>query len=274
MFIFEKVNTGHEPDEAHIKALQLSLRRYCLALTQSDWDAEDLAQETWVKAFSYMKTTEPTHPNNNTLANETTEPNPKKDTKSTLHPNPEALLFRIARNTWIDVVRRKTTLARLLELEPFKTEELPEYGLLETEAVFQALQEHMSPLQQAVFLLRDVFGHSGLEAAEILDTTEGAVKAALHRARQALPAIRETFLHADGPSLPQDSSLLITLNQLATAYTKGQIAELIELVLANERQEDVMAVSSYCLGGFQTIQSGGYSSMGWNYNEPGMRMVA
>lgn len=278
----EKLSAGHEPDENHTTSLQMALKRYCLALTQSPWEAEDLAQDTWVKALGYMKTSK--HSKLKSDRNDTSQINNNSEHTSrtnfsslTNHPNPEALLLRIARNTWTDIMRRKATLSRVLEMDQPRTEEAAGYGLFEIEAAFQALQKHLSPLQQAVFLLRDVFEHSGSEAAEILDTTEGAIKAALHRARQALPAVRQELLQSNGPSILQDTELQIALNRLASAYEQGQIAELIELVLAGESQETVMAVSSQNFQSFQSVQpfqSGGFSSMGWNYSEPGMRMVA
>lgn len=286
----EKLSAGHEPDENSTTCLQMSLKRYCLALTQSPWEAEDLAQDTWVKALGYMKTSEHTKEmnehnqmndtgklNNSDHMNKSNLTSSTNSTTLTNHPNPEALLLRIARNTWTDIMRRKATLSRVLEMDHSRTEEAAGHGLFEIEAAFQALQKHLSPLQQAVFLLRDVFEHSGIEAAEILDTTEGAVKAALHRARQALPAVRQELLQSDGPSILQDTELQIALNRLASAYEQGQIAELIELVLEDERQEAVMAVSSQSFQSFQSaqpFQSGRFSSMGWNYSDPGMRMVA
>lgn len=278
----EKLSAGHEPDENHTTSLQMALKRYCLTLTQSPWEAEDLAQDTWVKALGYMKTSK--HSKLKSDMNDTSQMNNNSEHTSrtnfsslTNHPNPEALLLRIARNTWTDIMRRKATLSRVLEMDQPRTEEAAEYGLFEIEAAFQALQKHLSPLQQAVFLLRDVFEHSGSEAAEILDTTEGAIKAALHRARQALPAVRQELLQSNGPSILQETELQIALNRLASAYEQGQIAELIELVLADESQDTVMAVSSQSFQSFQSVQpfqSGGFSSMGWNYSEPGMRMVA
>ncbi|OMD54726.1 RNA polymerase sigma factor [Paenibacillus odorifer] len=282
MTSLEKLSAGHEPDENHTTSLQMALKRYCLTLTQSPWEAEDLAQDTWVKALGYMKTSK--HSKLKSDMNDTSQMNNNSEHTSrtnfsslTNHPNPEALLLRIARNTWTDIMRRKATLSRVLEMDQPRTEEAAEYGLFEIEAAFQALQKHLSPLQQAVFLLRDVFEHSGSEAAEILDTTEGAIKAALHRARQALPAVRQELLQSNGPSILQETELQIALNRLASAYEQGQIAELIELVLADESQETVMAVSSQNFQSFQSVQpfqSGGFSSMGWNYSEPGMRMVA
>ncbi|MEK4349756.1 RNA polymerase sigma factor [Paenibacillus sp. FSL R5-0475] len=282
MISLEKLSAGHEPDENHTTSLQMALKRYCLALTQSPWEAEDLAQDTWVKALGYMRTSK--HSKLKSDMNDTSQMNNNSEHTSrtnfsslTNHPNPEALLLRIARNTWTDIMRRKATLSRVLEMDQPRTEEAAEYGLFEIEAAFQALQKHLSPLQQAVFLLRDVFEHSGSEAAEILDTTEGAIKATLHRARQALPAVRQELLQSNGPSILQETELQIALNRLASAYEQGQIAELIELVLADESQETVMAVSSQNFQSFQSVQSfqsGGFSSMGWNYSDPGMRMVA
>ncbi|WP_445667763.1 sigma factor-like helix-turn-helix DNA-binding protein [Paenibacillus sp. FSL H8-0315] len=215
-----------------------------------------------------------TAPSTKSAMHSTIPTNSTHHTRSTNHPNPEALLFRIARNTWIDIMRRKATLSRVLELDQSPTEASAEYGSFEIEAAFQALQGHLSPLQQAVFLLREVLGHSAMEAADILDTTEGAIKAALHRARQALPLVRQELLQADGPSLPQDTAMQIVLSRLAAAYEHGEIAELIELVFADESQEPVMAVSSQSLQGFQTFQTGGFSSNSWNYTTPGMCMVA
>ncbi|MEK4297271.1 RNA polymerase sigma factor [Paenibacillus sp. FSL R5-0914] len=279
MTSLEKLSAGHEPDENHTTSLQMALKRYCLTLTQSPWEAEDLAQDTWVKALGYMKTSK--HSKLKSDMNDTSQMNNNSEHTSrtnfsslTNHPNPEALLLRIARNTWTDIMRRKATLSRVLVMDQPRTEEAAEYGLFEIEAAFQALQKHLSPLQQAVFLLRDVFEHSGSEAAEILDTTEGAIKAALHRARQALPAVRQELLQSNGPSILQETELQIALNHLASAYEQGQIAELIELVLADESQETVMAVSSQSFQSVQPFQSGGFSSMGWNFSEPGMRMVA
>lgn len=251
MISLEKLTAGHEPDESTIHALQSALLRYCLTLTQSPCDADDLAQDTWVKALDYMNLHS--------------------------HPNPEALLLRIAKNTWIDIMRRKATLARVLEIEQCRTEEAHAHSSFEIEAAFQALREHLSPLQQAVFLLRDVFGHSAAEAADILDTTEGAVKAALHRARQALADVRHELLQADGPATPQNTDLQITLTRLAAAYEHGEINELMELVLADESLEPIMAISGYGLPIMQdnmSFRSGGFNSMGMNYNESGMRMAA
>ncbi len=195
-----------EKDSRNVERLQSMLRRYCLSLTESQWDAEDLAQDTWLKAI-------------NALGN-------------IGHPNLEAYLLRIAKNAWIDQTRRKTKLTRILKAEQPKVA-LPDNGNLEIESVFHALIKQLPSLQRAVFILRDVLGYSIAETAAMLETTEGAVKAALHRARQSLPAIRDDVEKGLLP-LPGDEGLKTFLRILAAAYQMGDMATMIELVQRNE----------------------------------------
>jgi RNA polymerase sigma-70 factor (ECF subfamily) len=124
-------NTGIGAGGKSLEHLQDVVNRYCLSLTGSSWDAEDLAQDTWLKAIETLKILG--------------------------HTNPEAFLLRIAKNTWIDQSRRKTVLDRILKRERPKVT-LPDNGPFEIETAFQALMKHLSPLQRTVFLLRDVFG--------------------------------------------------------------------------------------------------------------------
>ncbi|MFF2018306.1 RNA polymerase sigma factor [Paenibacillus sp. NPDC058177] len=243
MMTFNDQPAGMMPDAHMTTLLQAALKRYCLSLTQSPWDAEDLAQDTWIKVLSYLQKAE--------------------------HRNIEALLLRTARNTWIDTVRRKMTFARILGLQPPAAEGMEDSCTAGTEAAFQALLEHLSPLQRTVFLLRDVLGHSALEAAELLNTTEGAVKAALHRARQSLPDVRKE-LADEGPRWREDSDYLLHLQRLAAAYEKGQVAELIRLSMLDTVWDTVVAVA---VSSGQTITAGGYGATGWT-GQPEMRMIA
>jgi RNA polymerase sigma-70 factor (ECF subfamily) len=151
------------------------LHRYCLSLTGSSWDADDLAQDAWVRTIEALKRFG--------------------------HANPEALLLRVAKNSWIDQSRRN---------------------------------KHMTSLQQAVFLLRDVFGYSSVESATMLGTTDGAVKTALHRARQTLSRVREEIGEVKLP-IPADvdADQEETVRLVAQAYLDGDVATLIELVQAS-----------------------------------------
>ena len=207
MIILPEKTIENMPDKHTLRSLQTSLNRYCLSLTGSSWDAEDLAQDSWIKALRVMQVT------------------------GSL--NPEALLLRIAKNTWIDGTRRKAVFNRVVE--HLKSKEAPslESSPVEIEIIMQSLIKHLSPLQRTVFLMRDVLGYTAAEAAEKLKTTEGAVKAALFRARQTLQPVRED-LEAGGPSIPNDEGRQHLLESLADAYVHGHITELLKLALQEE----------------------------------------
>lgn len=191
-------------ETAALAQLHAAVFRYCLSLTGSRWDAEDLAQDTWLKAVKFA---------NNT---------------SRVHGHMEALLMRIAKTTWIDQSRRRKRYERILQLEECR-EPAPEPETVRLEELFQALLQHLSPLQRSVFLLRDVFGYSTSEASEQLGVTQGAVKAALHRARAALGSVRAE-LEQPGPALPEDEQTKLLLLAIAAAYQRGDAAQLLRLV--------------------------------------------
>ncbi|MDT3427001.1 RNA polymerase sigma-70 factor (ECF subfamily) [Paenibacillus forsythiae] len=236
----KRTNTETVANMNGIVHLQAVLKRYCLSLTGSSWEAEELAQDAWLKALEALRGG---------------------------HGNPEALLLRIAKNSWIDAGRRKTVLKRILQQSnEAKYMERENNGDFEAEMVFQAMIKHLSPLQRAVFLMREVLDYTSAETAELLDTTEGAVKAALRRARLAIPAVREE-LAADGPALPGDESFRALLEQMAAAYKRGQIAELIELA----RQGGEAPGAVLATGRMQSVKP--YSVNAGSHN-PEMRMAA
>ncbi|OPA75294.1 hypothetical protein BVG16_22115 [Paenibacillus selenitireducens] len=185
----------------NIEQWRFTLQRYCLSLTQSRWDAEDLAQDTWVKAFHPLHAMD--------------------------HPHMEARLKRIAKNTWIDQCRRKKLFQQIQAMSELNTV-MPDYGLLNIELALQALMKHLSPLQRTVFLLRDVFEYTIEETARYLKTTEGAVKAALHRARQSMRTVRDD-MQQDSVRLPEDEGMREYLHVMAVAYQMGDMATLVEM---------------------------------------------
>ncbi|MGG1636565.1 RNA polymerase sigma factor [Paenibacillus sp. NRS-1760] len=187
--------------EADLDRLQKTLERYCLFLTKSKWDAEDLVQDTWLKGL--------------------------RAAVDSNHNNPEALLLRIAKNTWIDQRRRKNQYQLLIQQA--KPLDIAAYSSsLDHEEAMYALMQHLSPLQRTVFLLRDVLHFSIEETAERLNTTTGAIKAAHYRAREALQAVKRE-LKAEAVILPDDEYLRSFLRAMAIAYQTGDVALLVEL---------------------------------------------
>ncbi|PAK54489.1 RNA polymerase sigma factor [Paenibacillus sp. 7541] len=208
--------------QQRVEELHALLHRYCLSLTGCPWDTEDLVQDTWLKVLDkFQKRT---------------------------HSNPEALLLRTAKNTWIDRVRRNRVYRRivnewLVQGDEMQTEQLDRK--LQTEAVFQLLLQHLSRAQCTVFVLREGWQFSVAEAASLLDTTQGAVKAALHRARKALEAA-ELEEDAAWTAMTEaeveevDGQLL---QALATAYLAGDVDEVVRLIqTSGQPRESVMAV--------------------------------
>ena len=139
--------------------LRPNLHRYCRSLTGSVWDAEELVQDTLLRAFAKL---------------------------GEIHQeiaSPKAYLLRIASNLWIDRVRRPEAPAA----EPTTTAEDPS-RVVEIRDAARELMSRLSPQERAAFVLKDLFDFRVEETAEILGTTVGAIKSALHRGRDKLAA--------------------------------------------------------------------------------------
>ncbi|WP_099156891.1 RNA polymerase sigma factor [Virgibacillus ndiopensis] len=149
----------NEEFEDTIKKYLHDLRKYCLSLTKTKWDGEDLMQDTLVKAYkSWLQ-------------------KPK--------PIAKAYLLRIASNTWIDRHRKRKLDEDLYEdMTDHKHNDQPA-----ADAVQQAigvLLNEFSSKQRVVLLLVEGFGYTPKETANMLSVTEGSIKAVLHRARKRL----------------------------------------------------------------------------------------
>ena len=150
-------------DVAHLRP---RLHRYCSKMVGSALDGEDLVQDTLVHAFFRLPTL--------------------KDAAAL-----EPWLFRIAHNRTIDFLRRRGDTT--LELDP---EREPASDTAETtRRVAEAMATVVTalpPKERASLVLKDVLGYPLAEIAEIVDSTVGGVKAALHRGRAKLEGARTT----------------------------------------------------------------------------------
>ncbi|MFF2479548.1 RNA polymerase sigma factor [Paenibacillus sp. NPDC058071] len=196
--------------------LHKAVRAYCLRLTGSEWEADDLAQDTWIKS------------------------RPKLSFEGQGHPNAEAFMYRIAKNSWIDWRRRESRLTRLpdrmdLEADAFRVD-----GIANIEAMFQSLLRHLSRQQLASFLLRDLFGYTTEETSEKLAITPGAVKAALFRARKSLAEVRQELLREEQPRQIEEAKA--TVRALASAYQAADIEGLLRML--DTRADDATAAAA------------------------------
>jgi len=200
-------------------------RRYvwglCYRMTGSAAEAEDLVQDTFVKALT----------------------NPPDDLQRPLRP----WLTRVAMNLSRDALRRRKTRSyvgpwlpspvEFEEQEPASFEASlaggsteGRYELMESISfAFLFAIEALKPQQRAVLLLRDVFDYSVADTAEALGLQPGNVKVILHRARAKMKAY-DTHRRPASPSLTEQTKqalgrLLVALASQDHEALNGLICE-------------------------------------------------
>jgi RNA polymerase sigma-70 factor (ECF subfamily) len=175
-FSLEALHAGDPAEFSKlVDAYSTKIYRLAIKMLNQQQDAEDVLQETFLKAYRGIKSF---------------------DGRSKI----STWLFRIASNEALMVIRKKHPDTISID-EPIETEEgeqepvqivdwccLPEEELL-TEETRQKLDAAVQKLPQrlkVVFILRDINELSTHETAEILDLTDTAVKTRLSRARLRL----------------------------------------------------------------------------------------
>lgn len=192
-------DTGNRAIGAKLAALmehhQAALQMYCLGLTGSVWEAEDLAQDTWFKVFNRLTQA----PGEQTLS--------------------KTYLYRIAKNTWIDHCR-KNKLAPGALPDELDLAAAPPVDSFELAAALETLIAELPPRQRIILLLMDVLRYSAAETARLLNSTEEAVKAALHRARQRLGRLRSRLAADSTPAAASRKAVQVD-EQIVKAYLEA-----------------------------------------------------
>jgi RNA polymerase sigma-70 factor (ECF subfamily) len=175
-FSLDLLRAGDKAEFARlVEAYSGVIYRLAVKMLDNPQDAEDVLQETFIKAYKAL---------------------PNFDGRS----SPSTWLYRIATNEALMVLRkRKQPFISIdeplettgLEQEPLQITDwccLPEDELMSTEAqsYMNEAVEELPPNLRVVFLLRDIEGLSTRETAEVLDLSETAVKTRLSRARLRL----------------------------------------------------------------------------------------
>ncbi len=167
-----------------VDEIRPELHRYCARMTGSVFDGEDIVQETMAKAYYAL--------------GQMKEP-----------PNLRPWLFRIAHNTAMDFLRRyERTNVELVSDVPDRAES-GEAGV-DPELVEAALTVfvELPPVQRSALILKDVLGQSLEEAATTMETTVGAVKAALSRGRANITRTRGAKAHPPRQASDQEQRTL------------------------------------------------------------------
>lgn len=209
------------------------LLAHCYRMLGSLHDAEDLVQDTFLRAWRAFD-----------------QFNPERGTQ-------RAWLYRIATNvclTWLRDHRRRSLPSELVpEAEnpaSYPTTMYPETtwvtpfpdvllgsdtgdpGAIVTSRAsirlaFIAALQHLPPRQRATLILRDVLVWRSAEVADLLETTPTAINSALQRARTQLSHVG---LIEDDVAEPSDAEQLDVLNRYVSAFQDSDLAALTDLL--------------------------------------------
>ena len=230
------MSSARTGDESAFQELVEPYRRqlhlHCYRLLGSLQDAEDIVQETLLAAWRGLSGFEE---------------------RASLR----TWLYRIATNRCLNALRDRgrrpprvapipeppepTRRSEPLWLEPYPDVLLegvgqvslgPEarYEAAESVALaFVAALQHLPPRQRAVLVLRDVLGFRAVEVADMLETSEAAVKGALQRARAAL---EERLPAGDRERAPLPRSLRERelVDRFADAVESGDVDGVVSLL--------------------------------------------
>jgi RNA polymerase sigma-70 factor (ECF subfamily) len=195
----------------------------CYRMTGSAADADDLVQDTFMRALE----------------------NPPADMKAPLRP----WLVKVALNLSRDQLRRRrrqeyfgpwlpspvlTEGDDCFEFDPASTMEsspVKRYDLLESVSMaFLLALEALTPAQRAVLLLRDVFEYSTNETAKALEMSETNIKVTLHRARRTMDSYDKSRVSSFST---RASELRDTLQQFLYRLAAGDVQGLKQMLAAD-----------------------------------------
>src|SRR5438876_5668054 len=128
-----------------------------------------------------------------------------------------------------------TPAAEISWLEPYP-DQSPETTYLFRESVelaFVAALQHLSALQRAVLILREVLGFSAAEVADQLDTSTAAVNSALQRARKVIDTTsvsQQSILRDLGPDGVED-----IVTRWVNAWQSGDVDAIVSMLTDDVR---------------------------------------
>jgi RNA polymerase sigma-70 factor, ECF subfamily len=217
------------------------LQVHCYRILGSLHEAEDMVQETMLKAWKRLDTYEG-------------------------RASFRAWLYKIATNTCLDYLdqRRSRRLlpldvnpasdpntsilppaAEMTWLEPFPDEWLrdtqgadPEARYTDLESIslsFMTALQSLPPRQRAVLILRDVLDFSANETSEVLEITVSSANSALHRARATLTQRYHGREVESSASSPNDERTQWLLDHFVQAWETANVEGLVALL-----KEDAM----------------------------------
>ena len=198
------------------------LTAYCYRMLGSFHDAEDLVQETMLRAWK------------------------AQDRYDSTRASVRTWLYRIATNVCLSALegRARRSLASSLGapsedpgapltpafdipwLQPFPDARVDAGVRTDMRLALVAAMQVLPPRQRAVLILREVLEFSAAEVAVQLDTTVAAVNSSLQRARAALAAVGD----AGEVSEPDDPQVRAVIHQYMAAFEAADVPGLVRLL--------------------------------------------
>ncbi|MEM9635857.1 MAG: RNA polymerase sigma factor [Pseudomonadota bacterium] len=181
-----------------VEPCRAELHAYCLSLTRTIWDAEDLVQDTLLKGYAMAA---------------------RGDLHGVDGPvrNTKAYLFRVASNHWIDQQRKSRRGQLQWQAEPEPT--------IETEEVRPAIEKALqlsSPQEFAALVLKEGYDFTLEEIADFVGTSVGAIKSALSRGRRKMAL--------DAPLPPVDAESRQIAQKFADAINRQDLDGVMNLM--------------------------------------------
>jgi RNA polymerase sigma-70 factor, ECF subfamily len=195
-------------------AMRPKLHRYCARMVGSVIDGEDVLQDALIKAVESFPSAGPLR-------------------------NPEGWLFRIAHNTALDFLRRRSRQQALRSGEEVEMMADPADPVTSRQVAGASLRTFMRlPVaQRSSVILMDVLGCSLQELCDVMDFSLPAVKAALHRGRARL---RE--LAAEPDDMPQPELTAAERDRLGAyvAHFNARDFEAVRAMIADDVRLDLV----------------------------------
>jgi RNA polymerase sigma-70 factor (ECF subfamily) len=221
--------------ERLLVSLRPKLHRYCTRMVGSAIDAEDVVQDTLAKTIE-------AYPGEPAIA------------------NTEAWLFRIAHNTALDFLRRRAREQKSSGDEDIAMIADPIDQVHQRQAAAAALSMFMRlPVaQRSSVILMDVLGYSLDEIGRITGATIPAVKASLHRGREALREAIEEPEDRAPPTLSATERLRLSVyverfNARDFDAIRAMLAEDVQLELVNKTRMNGRAEVGRYFGNYAQV---------------------
>jgi RNA polymerase sigma-70 factor (ECF subfamily) len=212
------------------------LQVHCYRILGSLHDAEDLVQETLLRAWKRLNTYEG-------------------------RASFRSWLYKIATNACLDLLDQQRSrrflpidvlpptdpgdqitspTPEMTWLEPFPDEWLSDKSAVNPEARYTDLEsislafltalQILPPRQRAILILRDVLDFSASETAELLELTVSSVNSALHRARVTLTQRYQSRASESPARAPTDVKMQWLLDQFVEAWESADVEGLVALL--------------------------------------------